>query len=710
MKFSEIIQQIEDGKFEAAAQNISKLDDDGQIIVSTAFYNFNMKKYDECYELLMTIESIFDLFEKHSSFEEMGEETYRALLELYRLSIAYQIPLVVELSDYFYSIDKNVKSLFSKYEYLIGANNEFGDDLYQLALECIEHYDTEAIVNSYTIGVQHKITYILAKYDNPKGYELAMKISKDNYQEYYKFAYSMIKLLHSKQQEKFIIDLVEAFGDVVFTDTLDETMEVYELYLMALLNVKDKDLVPALQFLSNFDSMVIKYASEYDKYRNEISFDKKTLELINIIINNQFDLDDYEHKYNVYYYYIKNRMYQELEKFVIEQGASLSQMVYFAFDLETIDESYALEYCNYLVELNNQDHEYAYAIMNTLTALINKDEELFKTVFNNLDLEKNYDRVDSFLYNSLEDSNFYTVSLICNELRERFEESSDYYVMATSYMLALAVQYNDLEKFKDVYAECEPAIEKHISNINGVKIPSREIIEFLLTKTGADLYYVLKLCVKRYLFKNSINDVDIEFAKRILAKMDELYDEQEHKTESCYYTFLGTSKYVEGDNEEAIKLIEKSAYNSPDYCYCGMAYLLALKTKLYQEAFAKEHEEIVRKTIDGYKVDSNGGFYQTEFVAGPYFYQYYAYYALKGIEGYDLTKALEYLNTKCFNDIKKYYYEAMIFHKLGEEKRLYYALEDLKYVMNNEEVYEYEEEYLNILDNIHYKLIEPRYL
>ncbi len=708
-KFNEIMENLNNQKFDEVPSLISSLTDEGLIIVATAAYNFYVGKQAEGLEVLSNIENIFDYFPKLSTLDELKETIYYyPLAELYKMYMYTNNPLVVDVSEYFYELDGDNRSLYGKYNFLLTTvfdESKNGSESLDLVEETIQIFGAEELLKFLTKNAFFNLVWVLIINDDSRGYDLALQIPKEWFTNEVNFYTMVINKADQFEKEDFIVKFVDVIGDTYYEDASAESMNTFEVYFKILLTRNDVDLSAALMYLSNTDSVIVKYASVYNEYIDKCNFSNEVKELVKVICENTIDEKNYVAIVNYIYYLFYNERYEEAFNIGIENSFNANDIIQWGIDLCPIDSKYLYGYYDYLIKLNNNDEPgYSNAVWG-FRRLINYDLNVFKELFLKLDREKNTDLLDSYLFNILDEYNFYTADEVCNYLLELEPKGSKLYNVAVSYKMAISVEYDETENFIKLLDENEAVLEI-IANLNAVRTPNYDIMKYLLTKSSKALYYVLKTSVKSYVIGNTHIKQDLEFARQILDKEYELFDEEEHKSISCYHTFYGLYEYFSGNTKSAFEYIEKSAYNSPDYCYCGGAYLLALERKVHGESVSEKHLEIVKKTLDGYKLVGRDEYVKEEFNPGPYFYYCYAYYALNGYEGFELDQALQYLRDECYGDIKTHYYQALVAYKQGYE----HTYNDAMYLLNsyrNKAVYEYEYEYFEILNNIDAKVKYP---
>lgn len=712
IEFSELLIMLQEGNLEEAKGVISSYDEDALVVVATTAYNLYDNNFDAAYELLDSIDSIFNYFPVMNTIDEIKESKfYEPLVEFLKITSYLKHPLGIEISDYFYQLDGDVKSLYTKYDYLMYHIKDYNAEDYKLAKEVIRTYPIDEIGIVFTRPAVFNLIYTLVRNDDNIGFELALMLSNDIYVDQIGMCQGLIVNAKRLGNKDFIVEFVEKVKQVIFEDDSNNNILIYEIYFEILLEKGEEDLLPSLRFLSNSDIMVIKYAELYEKYIEAGEFLESDVELVRVFTKNQIDLENYNSWSNVAFYYLKNKQYREALEFICDQGKKLSSLMGWVRVLARIDEQHMNDYYDYLMALNQSGGPGYSAAITSLKDLLIYSEDTFTKYFAMLDLEKNLDSIDSYLFELGEDRDFYVMKNIVNCIMNTADTSSDVYAMAVSYKLALLVELDNSKDFIQLYNANEEKVGPIIWNINCVSTPKRDIAEFLVTKSGDCLYHVLKKCVKVYMVKNNTTEIDLDFTRKILDKMNELYNEEAHDSKSCYYTYCGIYEYYKGNYDEALELFERSAYNSPDYCYCGGAYLLEFLGKINGTDFENENIESVKKTLEGYKMTGRNTFELSEDLApGVYFHHYYAYYALKGVEGYDLETALDYLYHECSVDIKTCYYRALVLDRLSYDQfNIDRELNRLREFYGGI-CYDYEKDYFVILENFNAKIVRPSML
>ncbi len=166
---------------------------------------------------------------------------------------------------------------------------------------------------------------------------------------------------------------------------------------------------------------------------------------------------------------------------------------------------------------------------------------------------------------------------------------------------------------------------------------------------------------------------DINKAKEMYQLSNQMYEEEYKKASPCITRYLSDLEIVAGNYEKAIELALKSAVDSETYCNCGVRNLLLLiiegKTN-YSIDLAKE---IAKKSIDGYMLRDNFT-YEKIAHTNVGINEIYAYFALKGEEGFSKRKILNLLKEdleKTDDDFEVIYYIARILKSLGSDYKDY---------------------------------------
>lgn len=682
---------------------IEKMKDVESPIVLCIFQALILAEYEE-------VEKAREMIEKFDLDDFLNLSEMKALYMFRNIAINLcSFELVEKISRYLYEATENPKEMFGFYDIEICMKKN-----YDQCKEEIEFIKNNVINVEEFIRFSDFVQYIILKNfiieEDERLFELSMLVSESVLINS-NMLVDITKFFKSKGMDNEICKYIERllpymeFGYGAWSEFFD----IYDIYVKAKnslgVPVDTQDL---LRLKNNF-----KYLAKYNKeYYNNIEEFKEELDEIQVgfikILNGDNDVADV-YTLKIYKYMI-DKEFDEVIDIIHREKQYFGSSIGYARNLRVYDSSIYDDFIEFCIEKTNSRDENSIIGICVAEYLFSRGyHSEGENVIGKIDIDYKIDDIYKFLKNNTKNiKNRRLLGIFGYEIL-KISKNKSTSNKALEFILAFYF-YENSDEFYNAFEEIKDTISEDLSNILYKTDDNYDKTRFLIEKKIKNLAFFYHCAFDEFTLINKDRLQDFEMAQHIIDIVIEFFGDDPDSlnfSRNCVETNKGICKFLFGEFQEAEEIIKNAAYNSPDYCNCGVAALLTVNDYIRPDESYELNKKIAYNSVHNLKLIGNDEYKKDDFENNIDILNRYAYYALKGEEKFDKNFILEELY-KNEPSISRNYYIIKLLKELGRKEEIPYIKEGL-IDLNKEGCCSLNERFLDILEDIDCPLYISQY-
>ncbi len=278
-------------------------------------------------------------------------------------------------------------------------------------------------------------------------------------------------------------------------------------------------------------------------------------------------------------------------------------------------------------------------------------------------------------------------------------------------MLGFYYVDQDEEKFIQFYNENKELLMMELGGFLYTR-KGNKLIEFVVSEKSLIFSGVYVNAIGEVLFPSKDVPANLELTGKLFDAIEYLVEEHGEDElmhgYNCVSVSRGTYEYFLGNFEKAESILEDCAYTSTEYCNCGVAALLTYNFYRDRETAEEINKSIVLNSVNGLKLIAPDMYIDAKFKNNVNIYFYYAYYALKGTEGFEIDRSIELIEKENETEVFNYYYLAKLYNRKNDKSKVQELIDKIK-LLKEKGVDLHIEKYLEVIDNIDCELYIPEF-
>ncbi len=700
--YDELGRLYEEKQFEALAEKLNEVENP---VILCAYIS------------LLDIEN-GDFEKAHDRVENFKIEDYLQELEYFPLFAfrfaaikAKSLNNLKKVSEYLYELTKDPRQLYGYLDLYISSCQKYSDCSEQMDF-IIETHETLDDILRFSSAVVYGILLRYNETDDERIYDLAFSLN-ETYLVSTNLFFNVTNFAKRHKNHEFIYKFVDKLIPYMQFDEYAwlEFFDVYDAYVEAKLHLGMKIEIKDLEKLRYNYRYLCKYHKAFLTYIDEIKPELSELdvEIVKILNKKRVKLSSDHAKL---YKNLVDRKFEKVVDIYRENRWYFGGLAFYAKNIQMFDAELYNEFVDYIIDITNnadEDDRSVYAVCFAEYMFSRKQYADGQAVLDRIDYDERIDLIFNFVTRNAKDTrDRYLLGLFGDTILKNAKH--DYTKRKAKELLAAWYFYeNREEEFYETFAEIEEDMEISFSEILHKTEYNIGLTKYLIKKQIPKLAYFYHNAFNEFVWTSPEQSQDIEMAKFIAEMVDKFFDDYPdycHFSRTCVKGHMGIVKYYFGEIEEAERLMKEAAYESPNYCNCGISNLATLNDYIKPDESYELNKEMIYNSLHGLKLVGENEYVEDSFNNFGRVVNRYAYYALCDEEGFDKEFILNKLRRED-NDIDVCYYRIKLLKALNRIGEIAEE-QDLMRREVEDGLNDYDRRFLEILDDINCPLYKDQ--